>query len=622
MLQTPAKRPARPIPAPTSRVKQYICEIVRPGQPFRKNEVISRRVLALAAVMLSRFQTPAIAAQESVTPDQIIARYLHAIGAEQIPSVTTFVERGEIQNKITNPNLTNPGRLSVPPPDLPQRGRYESYFKSPNLRFNSTISENNLVMGVRGCDGKVAWYIDNSLKRQEFTPKPGQEYECENGFTLSPLQRDEHTKIRLAGKMKMEGRVAWEIKVENPKSHSRDTYYFDTETYLLLRYKGQNHSVTLSDYREVSGIKKPFTIVRENDYFRTTITVREVQVNVPIDNSRFVEPQPINGSISLDPVFPRAMGENRTATPPAPKAPEPVGSAPAAQINYPNFSTCTVAELQALVPDLRQLKPAADQTELQPLLEKIGARLLDTARNTPNLIARESVTNSAKSVSGGHREYDYLIVPRLEGAEINLNEFRVDLKTGDKFQADDVKPNSPEAGQAAPVETIRQGQQPTASETGRQPLSQGFATSWVYFFPHNQEQSAFRYLGEQKLDGRRSVVLAFAQKPQAVRLPGLFRYQGKSVPLYFQGVAWFDPSDFRILRIRTELLSPVPEVSLQQLSADIQFVETRISGVSSILFLPHDVDVISAVGGGTLREHHSYSNYRLFRAQSRILADP
>lgn len=171
MLQTPAKRPARPIPAPTSRVKQYICEIVRPGQPFRKNEVISRRVLALAAVMLSRFQTPAIAAQESVTPDQIIARYLHAIGAEQIPSVTTFVERGEIQNKITNPNLTNPGRLSVPPPDLPQRGRYESYFKSPNLRFNSTISENNLVMGVRGCDGKVAWYIDNSLKRQEFTPK-------------------------------------------------------------------------------------------------------------------------------------------------------------------------------------------------------------------------------------------------------------------------------------------------------------------------------------------------------------------------------------------------------------------------------------------------------------------
>jgi hypothetical protein len=129
----------------------------------------------------------------------------------------------------------------------------------------------------------------------------------------------------------------------------------------------------------------------------------------------------------------------------------------------------------------------------------------------------------------------------------------------------------------------------------------------------------------QKVDGRRSVVLAFAQMPQAVTLPALFRYQGKSVPMYFQGVAWFDLSDFRILRIRTELLSPLPDVSLQQLSADIRFVETRISNVSAVsalLFLPHEVNVISVVGGGTLSEHHSYSNYRLFRAQSRILVNP
>src|SRR5258708_12728836 len=39
--------------------------------------------------------------------------------------------------------------------------------------------------------------IDASLKHQEFTPKPGQEYDCENGFkSLSPLRRDEHTKMR------------------------------------------------------------------------------------------------------------------------------------------------------------------------------------------------------------------------------------------------------------------------------------------------------------------------------------------------------------------------------------------------------------------------------------------
>ncbi len=246
----------------------------------------------------------------------------------------------------------------------------------------------------------------------------------------------------------------------------------------------------------------------------------------------------------------------------------------------------------------------------------------DTARNTPNLISREAVTDSTKGIADEHREYDYLIVPRFGGADIYLNEFRIDLKTGKRFQADDVKPSSPDAVEPNSVETTPTGQHETASEIGRQPLSQGFASSWVYFYPRNQPQSAFRYLGEQKLNGRRSVVLAFAQKPQAVPSPGLFRYQGRSVPMYFQGVAWFDPSDFRILRTRTELLFPLPDVSLQQLSADVEFVETRISSVSAILFLPRDVNVISIVSGGTFREHHSYSNYRLFRAQSRILVEP
>jgi hypothetical protein len=198
------------------------------------------------------------------------------------------------------------------------------------------------------------------------------------------------------------------------------------------------------------------------------------------------------------------------------------------QINYPNFTTCTIAELESWFPDLRRLKPVPDQTGLQPLLEKIGTKLRDTARNTPNLISREAVTDSAQGIADKHREYDYLIVPRVDGTEIYLNEFRVDLKTGEKFQANDLK-STQQTVQKPPVETTASGQTPPASANGSggQPLSQGFAASWVYFFPRNQVQSTFRYLGEQKLEGRRSVVLAFAQKPQAVASPGLFRYPGQ-----------------------------------------------------------------------------------------------
>lgn len=580
------------------------------------------RILLLAAAALSCLQVPVFADQESVTPDQVVARYLAAIGGEHYSSITTFIERGEIRNIITNSNIANLGRLSATPP-LQQFERYEYYFKSPNFRLRSTISENNQVVGLHGCDGKVTWYIDPSLKRQEFTPKPGQEYDCEKGFESLPQRlRDANAKFRLAGEKKIAGRMTWEVKVDVPKSHWPETFFFDEETGLLSRVAQRNTTLTYSDYRDVGGVKRAFTVVREDSNFRSTITVREVQINVPIDDSRFAEPQLKNGMISLNPILPPKMDEAKDAAPSPPKTTEPGPVSSSTEINFPNFTICSIPELQRFVPELRGLQPASDQAGLTPLLEKIGTKLLDTARHTPNLISREAVTDSAKGAADKRQDYDYLILTRIEGSEVQLNEFRVDLKTGEKFQTFDVEPSSRVAEPGAPFETTGSGRQATAPETGQHPLSQGFASSWVYFYPHNWTQSAFRYLGEQKLDSRGSVVVAFAQKPQAVSSPGLFRYQGRSTPMYFQGVAWFDTSDFRILRIRTELLAPLPEVSLQQLSADIRFMEIRIPNVSSILFLPRDVTVTSVVSGGTLRERHSYSDYRLFRAQSKILLDP
>jgi len=124
------------------------------------------------------------------------------------------------------------------------------------------------------------------------------------------------------------------------------------------------------------------------------------------------------------------------------------------------------------------------------------------------------------------------------------------------------------------------------------------------------------------MNGQRTLVLAFAQKPQSVLSPALFRSQGKIVPMFLQGVAWVNVSDFRILRLRTDLLSPLPEVSLHRLTADIQFVPTRIEEVPSVLSLPRDVMVTSEVGGATLREDHLYSEYRVFRAKSRVVLNP
>jgi len=562
----------------------------------------------------------ASADEEPTTADQVIARYRETIGANRFSSITTFAEQGEISGDLS-------GRER-------EHANFEFYFKNPNLRFSSTLTSKNKLIGSHGCDGRTAWYIDPYLKRTELTPKPGKEFDCEKGYEPMPSPlRDPGTKIRLAKKKQVQGRMAWEVIVDDHKAHEHANYYFDAETYVLLRIQREGSHVAYSDYREVGGFKFPFKTISERGGSKVETTVREIVINGPIDDARFVEPTVINGSVTL-----HAAGAPKPAETQAPSSDSPKTSTAAnelatsnnapptststpketsiTEVNFPNFTSCSMAELQLTVPELKGLKPAPDQHELSALLDKVGAKTAEIARNTPNLISHETVTDLEQGAAV--MRYDYLILNRIEGNTVYLDEFRVDLKTGEKFQTDE------EMKKRSSERAVLEGasQDLAASQAGRRPASQGFASSWVHFYPRNRPQAVFRYLGEQKMEGHRTLVLAFAQKPESVTSPVRFVYEGKNVPVFLQGLAWVDASDFHIWRLRTDLLSPPPEVSLHRLTADIQFKPTRVEEISSLISLPHEVKVTSVVRGSTTQETHSYSEYRLFRARSKIVLSP
>src|SRR5215831_10259206 len=520
------------------------------------------------------------AQQEPLTADQVVSRYMESVGANRFSTITTFVETGELYGNIT---IFWQASRSPLQSQAMQSGVFESYFKSPNLRFHSSVTEKNQVIALHGCDGRIAWYIDSHLKRTEFKPNSGSEGDCDEGFQ-GPVSRfrQPNAKMRPLKKKDLEGRMAWEIKVDVPKSPGTEAYYFDAETFLLLRFERLGISVTYSDYRDVGGMKLPFRIVQEFTNSRLVTTVREVKINVPIDNARFSEPEITDGKIAVNPVATATKtGAELAATPSA----TPLADAEASKhsraesagtnnvtsivkLNFPNFAECTIEELELTVPELKGLKPSADQEKLAGLLEKVGVKTVDIARNTPNLISRETVIDSPQEAGAIKREYDYLILPHTDGTMVRLDEFRLDLKTGDKFQTDeDVMKES-----SFRDKLERASNEIATSKNSRPPLTFGFATSWVHFYPSNRTRVTYRYLGEQKRDGHRTLVVAFAQKPALVLLPAVFRYQDKTAPMFLQGIAWVDPADSRILRLRTDLLSPVPEVSLQRLTADIQFV--------------------------------------------------
>lgn len=591
---------------------------------------MSVRRQSLAPILLSvlfLLRATVLAQQEPATAEEVVSRYMQAIGADRFPSITSLVETGDLDG-----NLANWWRYRSPrQAQSREHGTFESYYKSPNLRFNSSLTEKNQVIGASGCDGKVSWYLDSLLKRTEMKPKPENKYACEAGVqpTLSRLRKP-NVKMRLLKKKEVEGRVAWEIKVEFPKAPEAETYYFDAETFLLLRSDFLGSKVTYSDYRDLDGMKFPFKTTSEFNNSKVITTVRELKINGPIDDATFAEPEVKGGSVALNPGVPSKKDAAETPGTPSATAPstttEPASAPPSeshattradsfVEVNYPNFTSCPIEELEQTVPELKGLKRATDQERLSALLDKVGAKTVDIARNTRNLISHETVKERQQSAAET-RDYDYLILEHIEGEMVELDEFRVDLKSGEKFETDEIlKKDSP-----ARAELERASQQ--LVKAGQAPIYQGFATSWVHFYPPNRKRATYRYLGEQKMEGKHTLVLAFAQDPALALSPPIFRYQGKMFPLYLQGLAWVDASDFRILRLRTDLLTPLPEVSLHRLTADIQFGLTRIESVPSPISLPNEVMVTSTVGASTVQEIHKYSGYRLFRVKSRVLPVP
>lgn len=294
-------------------------------------------------------------------------------------------------------------------------------------------------------------------------------------------------------------------------------------------------------------------------------------------------------------------------------------TAPVPEIRFPNFASCPIAEIQLAVPELKHLKAIEDQSQLAALLDKIGAKTVDIVRNTPNLISHELVVSEQNGTTS-HADYSFLILQHTIGNSRVYDEYRVDVATGEKLQTDFIEKAAESASASTPsLSDLTPGGPilPHSASTG--PSSQGFVNAWLDFYPANRKQFEFRYLGQQNLDRRQALVVAFTQKPSSLQLPATIEYNQRTYKIFMQGIAWIDPAAFRIVRLRTDLLSVPAGVPLHQLSVDIHFAQTSIADLPSPLWLPTQAVVTTNLAGSVLQERHLYSGYRLFRTRSKMV---
>ncbi len=251
--------------------------------------------------------------------------------------------------------------------------------------------------------------------------------------------------------------------------------------------------------------------------------------------------------------------------------------------------------LQHPPPDLTQgLEPAKDQERLIPNLDGVGAKIMEMAKNFPNtssleLIHQEKLGHKGDISDEQNQKFRYLCMVPSQAWGPGFVEYRSDL-----------------SGTEALPRGLAEGFM----------LTKGFASTELIFHPDYRSESTFRYLGRQKVSGRSTFVVAFAQIPGKAHLNGNFRRGATSIPTYSQGLAWIDTTSYQIVRLHTDLLTPLPDLKLDRVVMNVDFNEVHFKQVKEVLWLPQEVTVTLNWNGRELRNTHDYSDFKIFNVEA------
>jgi hypothetical protein len=276
-------------------------------------------------------------------------------------------------------------------------------------------------------------------------------------------------------------------------------------------------------------------------------------------------------------------------------------------------------ELKKTIRDLNGINPGDTPEQLQLILEKTGAAIALQLPRVPNLICREDVADEAppKQSSDGMSQVSAKVIGVTPGRGM-LTQTPPSTKrlvTGDWHHFEYIIRANKEADGTTTLEESRTGKQGGAAAD---PKGIGFAPLWLIFATGNRSESNFHYLGTQKVEGHATYVVSFAQRPGHVRKPSLLATATDTIPLLYQGIAWIDAQDFQILRLRTDLLAPLPELNLKRVTSNVDYTQVHIPELAEPLWLPRAVEVLWETNGGEDGELHRYSKYQLFRASIKL----
>ena len=236
-----------------------------------------RRALMAA---LSLFAFPVFAQ----TADEIVSKYVTTIGGmAKIDAVKSLRRTGKFTGG----------------------GGFEARVVEAKKRPNMIRQEFSLqgMTGVTAYDGKSGWKIVPWQGKKDPEPLGEQEMKTivDDSDFDGPLvnYQVKGNKVEYVGTEPVEGTDAYKLKV-TLKNGDIFYYYMDTDYYVpikietkrFVRGEEREFETSLGDYKEVGGWYQPYAFETnaKGSPNKQKITIEKVELNVPLDDSVFVEP--------------------------------------------------------------------------------------------------------------------------------------------------------------------------------------------------------------------------------------------------------------------------------------------------------------------------------------------
>jgi len=212
------------------------------------------------------------------TVDQILERYIRAVGGEQaLSKVKTRKRSGEVEVAGV-------------------RGTFEIYEAAPNKQWLTGSLPPPMGSVTQAFDGSVGW-VKNQNGVFEMRGEGAAQAKLEANFYADTKLREQFTAMSVAG-IEREGSREFYVIEATRTAGTAERLFFDVRSGFLVRrswvtptfFGALPNSTDFDNYKKVSGIWLPFTVRRLRSGTTFVQNISEYKLNVAMDDAIFKKP--------------------------------------------------------------------------------------------------------------------------------------------------------------------------------------------------------------------------------------------------------------------------------------------------------------------------------------------